>query len=125
MTPKSEEEALLMYAAGLEYLKRTKSKLLPAVEVEEPKKKAAQVDFSLAMHTSRIRELEARIRQLETELMIAKSQNRPQPFVAPSWPNDPIFGNNRGYFVTSGTNPDDAADTAALFPPTSTDFIIK
>lgn len=97
--PRTEEEALLMYAAGLEYLKRTGSKLLPAAEAvptPEPKKKPAQVDFSSfsqAATDQRLKDLERQVQELSFENSILKSKlaQATQPNTWPLRPT-PMWG---------------------------------
>lgn len=123
--PRTEEEALLMYATGLEYLKRTGSKLLPAAETvtaPEPKKKPTQVDFSSfsqAATDQRLKDLERQVQELSFENSILKSKlaQATQPNTWPLRPT-PMWGTSteipqniplNPYFTTStsdSTTPD-------------------
>lgn len=108
MMPKTEEEALLMYAAGLEYLKRTNSKLLPKSEAAAPapapvqaRKPITDIDFSKISQNKeverlklRIVELEAEVRSLELRLHMHNQTN--------TWPYRPNYILGQG----TGVNPD-------------------
>lgn len=106
MIPKSEEEALLMYAAGLEYLKRTKSKLLPAVEGSKPttpapRKPVTAVDFDKLKAAGDDSALRRRIVELEAEVFSLKRQLAMHTGIN-SWPYRPNYILGQG----TGVNPD-------------------
>lgn len=101
MNPKTEEQALLMYAAGLEYLKRTNSKLLPVAEqdIKSARKPVTAVDFD-ALKDSEVTMLRKRITELEAELMRLKAELNFKNQPPSTWPvrpyTGPIYRNGTG-----------------------------
>lgn len=109
MTPTTEEQALLMYAAGLEYLKRTNSKLLPVAEqgtkpVAVPARKpVTAVDFDV-LKNSEVTRLRKRVAELEAEVqrLIFENNIQKQPNTWPVRPMMPLFNNGTGVDPNAG-----------------------